>query len=408
MKLRRILLALMASAVVLGICPVGWAADVGVAVSLQDAVRQGKVDVNVTSLGGATGNTIKVDVRRKVAEDLRIEITPGTVFLAKGGKVQNMAGGTVKGEYTGKDTYRRTSVMVLTDDVEHSYLVESFCLDYHKPAPKRSHSFSLALADQRATRILKPPKDLSVSPWAFQCALWMDRAGVSAEELKKRYPKRVTDVEVRVARQLLSHAEKTGVAEMPKDLPADVSVEVQKLYSSRPEVRVEAVKALGAMGERAAPAIPLVAVNVINPRTGTTRVNIGGGADDDRAEWLEAVGLPSLGVFVEVLGGAGGTSVSVDVGGLLEGALGTRLNFLTGRLSHPNVRVRQRSARALGLIKDYHAVEPLIGALKDPDQGVRQEAAGALKNLTGKDFGQDQGQWQGWWKENKGSLLKDE
>lgn len=408
MNLTRTLMALLASLAVGVACPLAWAAvDVDVAVSLQDAVKQGKVEVNVTSLGGATGNTIRVDVKRKVAEDLRIKITPGTVFIAKGGKVQNMAGGKIKGEYTSKSTYRPTSVIVLADNAKHSYLVESFCMDYHKPAPKRSHSFTLALADQRASRILKPPKDVSPSPWAFQCALWMDRAGVSAAELKKRYPSRVTNVEVRVAQQLLRHAEKTGTAEIPKDVSPKVRVEIERLYSSDPKVRAEAVKNLGAMGQQAAPAIPFVAVNVINPKTGTTRVHVGTGADD-AAQWLEAVGLPSLGVFVDVLTGPGGTSVSVDAGNLLQTIRDARVTRLTANLKHRNARLRQRAARLLGTIKDPRAVEPLIAALKDQDPAVQQDAAGALEKITGKDFGQDHDKWHGWWQKNKSTFLQGE
>jgi hypothetical protein len=399
MKLTGKLVALLVSGAAVGACPLAWAA-VDVAVSLQDAVKQGKVDVQVSSLGGATGNTIRVDIQRKVPEKLQIKITPGTVFIAQGGKVQNMAGGTVKGEYTSKNTYRPTSVIVLADSAKHSYLVESFCLDYHKPAPKPSHSFSLALADQRASRILDAPKDSSASLWALQCALWMDRSGVTGAELKKRFPGHVTDVDIRVAQQLLRHAEETGIAEVPDDIPADVRVEVNRLFSSQPEVRAQAVKSLAAMGERAAPAIPFVAVNVINPKTGTTRVEVGTGATG-AAQWLEAVGLPSLGVFVDVLSGEGGTSVSVEASDVLRAIRTARVNRLTANLKHPNPRVRQRAARVLGSINDPRAVEPLIAAVQDQDPSVRQEAAAALATITGKDFGQDHAKWQSWWQENK-------
>lgn len=403
MRLTRTLVALLVTAVVGGVWPLAGA-EVDVNVSLQDALRQGKVDVQVYSLGGPTGNTIRVDVRRKVPENLRISITPGTVFIAKGGKVQNMAGGTVNGEYVSQNTYRRTSVIALSNDARHSYVVESFCLDYHKPAPQQSNSFSLALADQRATRILEPPKDLAVSPWAFQCALWMDRAGVSAAELKKRFPSHVTDVEVRVARQLLAHAEQTGIAEVPTDISADVRVEIERLFSSRPEVRAQAVKSLAAMGQPAAPAIPFVAVNVINPHTGTTRVDVGASAAET-AKWLEAVGLPSLGVFVDVLGGEGGTSVSVEASDVLRSIRSSRLARLTTNLKDGNARVRQRAARVLGTINDLHAVEPLIAALTDQDSAVQKEAAAALAKISGKDFGQDHDKWHGWWEENKRALL---
>jgi hypothetical protein len=377
--------------------------DVDVAVSMQDALRQGKVDVNVTSLGGATGNTIRVDVRRKVDEKLRINISPGTVFIAEGGKVQNMTGGTVKGEYINKNTYRPTSVMVLADSAQHSYVVESFCLDYHKPPPKPNQSFSLALADQRATRILQAPEEIPASIWAQQCALWMDRSGITPAELKKRYPNRSTEVDIRVAKQLLTHAEKTGIAEIPKDISTDVRVEIEKLYSSNPTVRDQAVDNLAAMGQRAAPAIPFVAVNVINPKTGTTRVNVDVA---DAAKWLEAVGLPPLDVFVQVLSGEGGTSVSVDATEVLSTLRTARIRRLSENLKHVNTRVRLRAARTLGLIRDSRVVEPLIGALKDQERSIQREAAASLAKLSGEDFGLNYDKWDAWWEKNENTFLQ--
>jgi len=47
------------------------------------------------------------------------------------------------------------------------------------------------------------------------------------------------------------------------------------------------------------------------------------------------------------------------------------------------------------------AIEPLIAVLGDRDYYVRWHAAFALREITGKDFGQDRRQWQRWWKENR-------
>src|SRR3990167_9033645 len=80
------------------VAPTGTALGQQTAVSIQRAVQEGKVEVQVSSLGGATGNTIRVDVRRKAPQTVHVEINPGTVFLSPSGTVQNMAGGGVKGE----------------------------------------------------------------------------------------------------------------------------------------------------------------------------------------------------------------------------------------------------------------------------------------------------------------------
>jgi len=402
----RNLILTMAVATLLGAVGPRTFAAVDVSVSLQEAVKQGKVSVEVKSLGGATGKTIRVEVQRKVPEKVQVKVTPGTVFVAVGGTVQNMAGGTIKGEFIGGNRYRPGTSIVLQDDRKHSYLIESFCLDYHKPPPQRGHSFSLALHDERAKRIIDAPKDLQASPWAFQLALWMDRAGVSAEQVKRQFPRRVTEVDVRVAGKLLEHAEKTGVAQIPDGIAVDVRVQVEKLFSSNPAARAEALKKLGEMGQRAAPALPLVAVNVIDPRSGTTRVEVPSGRAE-AGQWLESLGLASLAPVVDglKLAGENGPIVTAET---LEAVRDARVQRLTARLKSDNPRARQRAARTLGQIADVRAVPPLIDALADEDAGVQDEVVAALQKITGEDLGKQQAQWQAWWKQNKDRLLQAE
>ncbi|MGR3176271.1 MAG: hypothetical protein ACUZ8N_17020 [Candidatus Scalindua sp.] len=64
------------------------------------------------------------------------------------------------------------------------------------------------------------------------------------------------------------------------------------------------------------------------------------------------------------------------------------------------------AAVALGGIKDYRAVEPLIDALKDERLIVRVKSAYALYEVTGKDFGRSQEKWQEWWIRNKQNIPK--
>jgi HEAT repeat protein len=45
--------------------------------------------------------------------------------------------------------------------------------------------------------------------------------------------------------------------------------------------------------------------------------------------------------------------------------------------------VREGAAEALGMIEDPIAVKPLITALHDPENGVRDKAARALKAISG-------------------------
>jgi hypothetical protein len=258
----------------------GFASAQQTAVSIQRAVQEGKVEVQVSSLGGATGNTVRVDVRRKVARDVHVEINAGSIFVSQSGTVQNMAGGVVKGEFTDANTYRpaETNVIVLADSNWHGYLIESFCMDFHKGPPQQGERFSLVIEDQRAVRIMQQAAKTKASLWAVQFALWMDREGISENELLGQYGNYATQVEVNVARDLIRKAEQSGVSTVPADMPAGVQVHVKKLFSPDPTVRAAAVKVLVGMGKQAESAAPYLADNVATTTPGqvtrSTWVNI--------------------------------------------------------------------------------------------------------------------------------------
>lgn len=276
------------------------------AISIERGVQEGKVDVKVSSLGGATGNTIRVDVRRKVPQTVHVEITPGTVFQSQSGKVQNMAGGTVKGEFIDANTYRPSegNVLTLNDDAWHGYLVQSFCMDFHKGPPQRGERFNLSIQDQRSARILQSAKEPSASLWAFQFALWMDREGISEKELLSQYGNVATAADVRVARNLMQQAEQAGVATVPADMPSNVQVEVKKLFSPDPTVRASAVKVLVNMGKQAESAAPFLANNVVTSTPGqvphSTWLNILTNPEGTSVS-LDQTGLPDFKALVDVL-----------------------------------------------------------------------------------------------------------
>ena len=84
-------------------------------ITLQDAVRHGKVKLEVKSRGGAAGSTVRVEVRRLVPESLKIEVTPGTVLVNSVKTQQKLAVGKLKGEFTRENMYKPGEVMVLAD-----------------------------------------------------------------------------------------------------------------------------------------------------------------------------------------------------------------------------------------------------------------------------------------------------
>lgn len=69
-------------------------------------------------------------------------------------------------------------------------------------------------------------------------------------------------------------------------------------------------------------------------------------------------------------------------------------------------RVRASAAEALGLLKSWAGVEPLIELLTDEDARVRESALKALREIAHDSFGYDVGRWRVWWEGKKEELLQ--
>ena len=76
---------------------------------------------------------------------------------------------------------------------------------------------------------------------------------------------------------------------------------------------------------------------------------------------------------------------------------------LLGALHDPSEGVRYVAASVLGKLRDEKAIDPLIEAMNDP--ACSSAAADALKELTGEDFGVNPGRWAAW---HKGEVVPQE
>lgn len=375
--------------------------------ALDVAVEQGLVRVEVSSLGGAVGNTLKVHVENRTQGEVRVALTPGTVFVASSGSVQNLAGATIKGEFTGPRTYRPQSVVVLAANRSHSVLVETYCLDYHKRAPAANQRYTLGKPDPRAMRILVASKPAEASIWAYQSALWMDRSAVSPEELRRNF--RLSDADLQAAASLLEQAKQAAMAAIPAGVSAEVRVQLERVFSSDPAARAEAVAALRGLGEQFAGVRALVEANVPPPPPSGVSVTVNT-REMLSPESLQAL-IPDTGAILD------------QTGNLVDQILRKAMPGADSRLplpklpilgqAKPNVqtllpllrsalpRIRAAAATRLGSIRDPLAVEALLGALKDPEEQVRAAAAASLKQLSKQDFGLDAEAWQKWWESAK-------
>lgn len=70
------------------------------------------------------------------------------------------------------------------------------------------------------------------------------------------------------------------------------------------------------------------------------------------------------------------------------------------------IDVRLRALRELGELGDSEAVPVLAKALEDPDPAVQYRAVGALKNVSGRDLGDDVNAWREWAADPAGSAAE--
>lgn len=211
------------------------------AVPLDQAIKDGKVGAHITGIGGSTGDTILITVRRKVPEVLRLRLTPGTVFRSVTGRVQNMAGASIKGERVGERSYRPASEIVLADDDKLSYVIEAYCLDFHKGNPGPSDRFSIAPPDGQALKILQAGKAKGASIQVIQAAVWMARDGATATQLKQRFP--VGDRDIEAARGLLRDAKQakpgtTSTITAPATPRASPPLSAPRIPNSSPPLNI--------------------------------------------------------------------------------------------------------------------------------------------------------------------------
>ncbi len=70
-------------------------------------------------------------------------------------------------------------------------------------------------------------------------------------------------------------------------------------------------------------------------------------------------------------------------------------------LKDENPIVRLHAVGALQVISEEESIDPLIGALTDPDPRVSDTAQRALEILTGQKFGKEPEKWDFWWKKRR-------
>ena len=151
--------------------------------------------VRVTGLGGSSGDTLEIRIRRADPAPMIIVLEPGTVFYSHSPGVQDMAGVTIRGERiaTGDSRFQfatelvPTAIIELDDDEEHTFVAEAYCLDFHKRNPHALDSFAIGKPDQGVAKFLSLGKEAGYSVKVLQTALWLARNPRDAREIPTRF-----------------------------------------------------------------------------------------------------------------------------------------------------------------------------------------------------------------------------
>ena len=373
---------------------------------LSVAVQRGLVSVDVQSLGGATGNRVKVRVQRKVDKPLNLTIQPGTTFAPQGADVQGLAIVKLVGKYVPGNRYQRSSTMELVDNQPHDYLLQSVCIDYHKSSPRQGQKYQLSGVDVRCQRILSAPLVEGASIWSYQCAVWIDRVGVSTSDLQRIF--HVKTVDIQAAQAMIKHAERVGAESLKNvDVSVDVRNQIGGLFSADPQVRVEAYRGVQRLSAEDRKKLQvLVDVNVLRggelPAAAELRA-----ANTLQSLVPEGLELPKLQIpeSLEEL-----ATLLQSLPGSADGdADARRLPRLRLLPLMVSLRARRPAIRAFAVrqaaqIDDPWAIDTLVVMLADPSERVRQAAAEGLKARTNQDFGDNAEQWRVWWEQAQDEL----
>lgn len=163
--------------------------------SLADAAAAGLVTLSFTGMGGSSGDTIRLRVRRAAKRPMRLRLAPGTVLRSASGVVQDMIVSAVKGRVKSETEYSPSAVIDLPTDEEQIYLVEAYCMDFEKENPGTSDRFDIGPVDTQALAVLRavPPKQRN--PSVIQAALWL-AYGITEERIGERFRVAARDMEV--------------------------------------------------------------------------------------------------------------------------------------------------------------------------------------------------------------------
>ena len=171
-------------------------------ISINEALRKGKILIEIEDLGGSTGDCLVLYVKKNTKENMDIFIPVGTVFKSKTQNIQNMIAYKVKGIMVDEKRYLETEYITLSSDLTYKVLVEAYCLDFQKDNPNKESRFDISGINKSSKCIILYGKKNGANNNVIQSAIWMHRENITDDALKKRFP--VNSNEITLARKILA------------------------------------------------------------------------------------------------------------------------------------------------------------------------------------------------------------
>jgi tetratricopeptide (TPR) repeat protein len=172
--------------------------------SLASLIKQGQVEATATAIGGSSGDTIRLTLRRKVDTVVQADLLPGTVLRSDDPAVQDMVAYQVRGTAVDEERFQPTDAIVLESDEPVTYIVAAYCLDFDKDNPSAGGTFALADPSPAMARLLARARKQDADTPTIQATVWMAQ-GVPAGEIRQRFP--VDQAQLSAARRLIRRGE---------------------------------------------------------------------------------------------------------------------------------------------------------------------------------------------------------
>jgi hypothetical protein len=144
--------------------------------TLFTAMQSGHVSVQVRSTGASSGDSILLTIAKTEAAPagtLSITVSPGTPFVNTSGTGQSMVVSGVHGRAIDEHRYFRGSEILLSDAAPYTYILTSYCAEFHKDNPSPLSRFAVGRADSTLACILSEAQRQGLDIQATQDAVWI-------------------------------------------------------------------------------------------------------------------------------------------------------------------------------------------------------------------------------------------